>query len=149
MSLPSGTYRISQWGTFEQPQVLTATEDGVTVLPPGSAPEKDQEWSVESLPDGSVAIQIPARLFPSRSLSYEGEPELGKRIILGPVSDFPTRQWRVEPAPQLPLPVPIRVPDQELVVGIAPIPIYPPRLALEKLTPGLDKAWVFDRVGPE
>ncbi|PPQ93350.1 hypothetical protein CVT25_014479 [Psilocybe cyanescens] len=124
MTLPSGIYRISQWGTFEQPQILTATEDGVTVLPPGSAPVRDQEvkcrfltrswsvtylisqWSVESLPDGKVAIQIPARLFPSRSLSYEGEPELGKKIILGPVFDFPTREWRVEPAPQLPLPVP-------------------------------------------
>lgn len=34
--------------------------------------------------------------------------EAGERIVLGSVSDFPTpsREWRAEPAPQLPLPVP-------------------------------------------
>jgi hypothetical protein len=122
MTLPSGIYHISLWGSHGQPQLLTLKDGDITVLPPGVVPEKDQEvtlqhahasvtyrcsqWRVEVVEDGQVAIQIPANRFPSSSLSYEGEAERGKRIILGPVSDFPTRFWRVEPAPQLPLPVP-------------------------------------------
>ena len=61
---------------------------------------------MENLEDGKVAIQIPADIFPSSSLSYEGEPEAGKEIVPGRVSDFPTREWRIERAPQLPFPVP-------------------------------------------
>ena len=61
---------------------------------------------MENLEDGKVAIQIPANIFPSRSLSYEGEAEEGRRIIPGRLSDFPTREWRIERAPQLPFPVP-------------------------------------------
>ena len=64
------------------------------------------QWSVEVLENGNVAIQYPAHLRPSRSLSYEKPAEEGKRIILGPVSDFPSCEWRVDPAPQEPLPVP-------------------------------------------
>ena len=64
------------------------------------------QWSVEVLENGNVAIQYPAHLRPSRSLSYEKPAEEGKRIILGPVSDFPSCEWRVEVAPQKPLPIP-------------------------------------------
>ena len=71
--------------------------------------------------------------------------------MLGPVSDFPTRKWLVEPALHIPLPVPIlssldseipnffllfaylftrvgsiRVPDKDLVVVLSPILIEPP-----------------------
>ena len=122
MTLPSGIYRITKWGSHDQPQVLTLQNGLVTVLPPDAAPEQDQEvtlwhahasityrclqWRVEVQEDGKVAIQNPAKFFPSRSFSYEGEAERGKRIIPGPLSDFPTRFWRVEPAPQLPFPVP-------------------------------------------
>lgn len=42
MALPDGVYRISRWGTFEQPQVLTleggdARNNGdVTISPPNN-----------------------------------------------------------------------------------------------------------------
>ena len=64
------------------------------------------QWRVVVLENGNVAIQYPAHLRPSRSLSYEKPPEEGKRIFLGPPFDFPTCEWRIEPAPQKPLPVP-------------------------------------------
>ena len=64
------------------------------------------QWFVEVLENGNVAIQHPANRWPSRSLSYK-KPELGERIILGPVSDFPTREWRLEFAKNLPFPIPI------------------------------------------
>ena len=123
MSLPTGIYRISQWGSHEHAQILTLKDDHITVLPSGGAPERNQEvtiafwqarglpltnvclqWGVETLEDGKIAIQIPANIFPSRSLSYEGEAEEGRRIIPGRLSDFPTREWRIERAPQRPLP---------------------------------------------
>ena len=43
MSLPPGIYRITQWGSHAQPQVLTLQNGLVTVLAPGTAPERDQE----------------------------------------------------------------------------------------------------------
>ena len=125
MSLPAGVYRISRWGSQEHGQILTIKDDHVTVLPPSEAPERDQEvivafwpacglsltnvclqWRVKVAEGGRVAIQIPTNIFPSHSLSYEGEAEKGKRIILGPPADFLTCEWLIECAPQLPLPVP-------------------------------------------
>ncbi|EDR10175.1 uncharacterized protein LACBIDRAFT_293764 [Laccaria bicolor S238N-H82] len=148
MSLPPGTYRITQWGSHAQSQVLTVENGLVTILAPGAAPEKNQEWRVEVLEDGKVAIQNPANRFPSSSLSYEGEAERGKRIIPGPVSDFPTRFWRVEPAPQRPLPVPyfIRALDKDLILAVSPILIFPPILALEPPNLDLRNAWAFERI---
>jgi hypothetical protein len=150
MTLPSGVYHISLWGSHDQPQLLTLQDGQLTVLPPGAVPEKDQEWRVE-VEDGKVAIQIPANLFPSRSFSYEGEAERGKRIILGPVSDFPTRFWRVEPAPQLPFPVPyfIRVLDKDLIAARSGLLIFPPVLALETGNHDLKNAWAFERLPPK
>ena len=43
MSFPAGVYRIARWGSHEHGQILTVKDDHVTVLPPGAAPEKDQE----------------------------------------------------------------------------------------------------------
>ncbi|EDQ99382.1 uncharacterized protein LACBIDRAFT_316607 [Laccaria bicolor S238N-H82] len=151
MTLPSGIYRITQWGSHDQPQVLTLQDELVTVLPPGAAPEKDQEWGVRVREDGLVAtVQNPANLFPSRSLSYEGDAERGKRVIPGPFTDFPTRFWRVEPAPQLPLPVPyfIRVPDKDLIAAVSDILIFPPALALETGSFDLKNAWAFELLRP-
>ena len=42
MTLPTGIYRITQWGSHDQPQVLTLADGLVTILAPGAAPEKDQ-----------------------------------------------------------------------------------------------------------
>ena len=44
MTLPPGIYRITQWGTHGQPQVLTVDSDeNVTVASPSEAPDKAQE----------------------------------------------------------------------------------------------------------
>jgi hypothetical protein len=43
MALVNGVYRISQYGTHEQPQILTLDNGDVTVRPPGGAPIGDQE----------------------------------------------------------------------------------------------------------
>ncbi|KIJ96286.1 hypothetical protein K443DRAFT_107480 [Laccaria amethystina LaAM-08-1] len=148
MSLPPGIYRISQWGSHEHAQILTLKDDHITVLAPGAAPERDQEWRVEALEDGNIAIQIPANIFPSRSLSYEGEAEEGKRIVPGRLSDFPTRQWRIQIAPQRPLPVPyfIRVPDKDLIIVQSPIHIFLPQLALGAYSHSLQNAWTFELI---
>ncbi|MFF8771140.1 hypothetical protein [Kitasatospora sp. NPDC015120] len=145
-TLSSGVYRIVSWPGALGPEarVLTAGEDGVTVTAPGAAPEREQEFSVEVKPDGLCAIQIPARLFPSRSLSYR-EAESGARVILGPVSDFPTREWRITPAPQRPLPAPFRidVPDHDLMMTISPKKIFPPEIALAPSDWDLQNCWAF------
>ena len=61
-----------------------------------------QQWRVEGNGEKPQALQNPTQIWPSRSLSYEGEAEEHKRIIPGPVSDFPTREWFIEPAPFMP-----------------------------------------------
>lgn len=71
-----------------------------------SVTHQSLQWFVQDLGNGHVAIQNPADIFPSRSLSYDGKPEKGDRVIPGQVSDFPTREWRVKIAPQKPLPIP-------------------------------------------
>ncbi|EDR10176.1 uncharacterized protein LACBIDRAFT_293765 [Laccaria bicolor S238N-H82] len=151
MSIPAGVYRIARWGSHEHGQVLTLKDDRITVLPPGGAPERAQEWRVETVGGGGVAIQIPANIFPSRSLSYEGEAEKGKRIIPGPLNDFPTRKWLIERAPQLPLPVPyfIRVPDKDLIIVVSPADIFPPELILGASNLSLQNAWTFELVRHE
>ncbi|MFQ3563066.1 hypothetical protein QZN11_40530 [Streptomyces gramineus] len=145
-SLKSGVYRIASWPGAQGPEarVLTAGENGVTVAPPGAVPEREQEFSVEVKPDGTCAIQIPARVFPSRSLSYK-EPEKGEKVILGPVADFPTREWKIEPAPQLPYPHPyfIRVPDKDLHMVVSPKAIYPPEIELAPSDADLENAWAL------
>ncbi|MDX3591579.1 hypothetical protein PV749_10635 [Streptomyces sp. ID03-2B] len=144
--LKSGVYRIVSWPGELVPEarVLTAGENGVTVTAPGAAPEREQEWSVEVREDGLAAIQIPARLFPSRSLSYK-EAEKGERLILGPVSDFPTREWTIELAPQKPYPAPffIRVPDNDLMMVVSPKLIFPPELELAPCDFDLQNAWAL------
>ncbi|WP_251096652.1 hypothetical protein [Streptomyces sp. Caat 7-52] len=143
MTMPSGKCVISCWSdTNGEKRVLTASENGVTVAPPGAADE--QTFSLIPGPDGTVAIQIPALIFPSRSLSYK-EPEKGERVILGPLSDFPTREWRIEPAPQMPAPTPyfIRVPDKDLILVVSPKAAFPPELELLPSNRDLENAWAI------
>lgn len=145
-TLKSGVYRIVSWpgATGPEARVLTAGENGVTVTAPGAAPEREQEFSVEVREDGICAIQIPARLFPSRSVSYK-EAEKGERVILGPVSDFPTREWKITPAPQAPSPVPFRieVAERELMMTISPKTIFPPEIELAPSNWDLQNAWAL------
>ncbi|ROQ35492.1 hypothetical protein EDD98_4555 [Streptomyces sp. PanSC19] len=143
-TLKSGVYRIVSWSGAGGPEarVLTAGEDGVTVTAPGGAPEGAQEFRVEVGGDGVYAIQIP-----SRSLSYK-EPEKGERVIMGPLSDFPAREWKIEPAPQRPLPIPyfIRVPDKDLQLAVSPKMIFPPELELVPSDFDLQNAWALEWV---
>ena len=116
---PPGVYRISRYGVFEEPQILTLLEGSVTVAAPDTVSPGSQEvlhftfwqtyasltnlfqqWRLEVIEQKKFAIQHPVNIFPSRSVSYKGEAEEGKRVELGPVSDFPTREWYLEPAPQ-------------------------------------------------
>ncbi|EDQ99384.1 uncharacterized protein LACBIDRAFT_316609 [Laccaria bicolor S238N-H82] len=53
MTLPTGVYRIVQWG---QPQLLTVENGHVTALPPGRALLRGQEWFIKTLENGTVAI---------------------------------------------------------------------------------------------
>ncbi|MFF8717585.1 hypothetical protein ACF07T_40270 [Streptomyces sp. NPDC015184] len=114
----------------------------MTVAPPGAADE--QTFSLVPGPDGTGAIQIPAFIFPSRSLSYK-ESEKGERVILGPLSDFPTREWRIEPAPQLSDPQPyfLRVPGKDLMMVVSPKAIFPPELELVPFNTDLENAWTI------
>ncbi|MFJ4961263.1 hypothetical protein EES43_09220 [Streptomyces sp. ADI96-02] len=146
--LKSGVYRIVSWPGELVPEarVLTAGENGVTVTAPGAAPEREQEFSVEVREDGLAAIQIPARLFPSRSLSFK-EAEKGERVILGPVSDFPTREWKITPAPQKPHPAPFRIgvadDEESLMMAISPKLIFPPEIELAPSNWDLQNCWAF------
>ncbi|MFD8597266.1 hypothetical protein ACFV1L_19905 [Kitasatospora sp. NPDC059646] len=66
-------------------------------------------------------------------------------MILGPLSDFPTREWKIEPAPQRPLPAPyfIRVPDKDLQLVVSPKAIFPPELELAPSDSDLQNAWAL------
>ncbi|MEU6954393.1 hypothetical protein [Streptomyces sp. NPDC045714] len=145
-NLRNGTYRIFALGEGIAPEaaILTATEQGVTLAGKGAVPEREQEWRVERAEGGS-AIQFPAQIIPSASLSYK-EPEKGERGILGPLSDFPTRVWNIEPLPigVIPEPFVIRVPDTDLAVGISPIKIFPPQLGLQPVGAGEPQTWAFE-----
>jgi len=89
----------------------------------------------------------PTSIVPSRSLSYEGDAEKRKKIILGPLKKDSTREWYIEPGP----PVGgsfvyfIRTNDKKaLGIDIAPISdIYPPQLVLVD-GPGI--LWVFEHL---
>ncbi|MFK0044718.1 hypothetical protein ACIQU4_11510 [Streptomyces sp. NPDC090741] len=145
-NLRNGTYRIFALGEGIAPEaaILTATEQGVTLAGKGAVPEREQEFRVERA-EGGYAIQFPAQIIPSASLSHK-EPQSGDRLILGPLSDFPTRVWNIEPLPLglLPEPFVIRVPDADLAVGIAPIKIFPPQLGLQTVGIGKPQTWAFE-----
>lgn len=142
-TLSSGVYRIFSGSPGPAAQYLTASENGVTVAHKGSAPEREQEFSVECRSDGVCAIQSPARLFPSRSLSYK-EPEKGERVILGPVSDFPTREWKITQRSRPgTFTVGVVGDEQSLVVAVSSKPIFPPLL---ELAPSDEDGWTFERV---
>lgn len=146
--LQSGVYRIASWPGDLGPEsrVLTAGENGVTVTAPGAAPAREQEFSVEVGENGLCAIQIPALLFPSRSLTYK-KGEKGERVILGPVSDFPTRQWRITPVPNSSFPPPFHVKvandEESLAMIISP---NSPEIELAPSSQDLAGAWAFMRL---
>ncbi|MEV7753754.1 hypothetical protein [Streptomyces griseofuscus] len=142
-TLSFGVYRIFTGSAGPEARYLTAGEDGVTVLPSGAAPAREQEFSVEVREDGRAAVQIPARLFPSRSLSYK-EPEKGQRVILGPMSDFPTREWKITEGLQ-PGTFTIGVvgDGQSLVMVPSSKAVFPPEV---ELAPSDEGGWTFERI---
>ncbi|GGS89366.1 hypothetical protein GCM10010206_60060 [Streptomyces cinerochromogenes] len=72
-TLSSGVYRIVSWpdATSPEPQVLTATDQGVTVTAAGTAPERDQQFRVEVREDDVCAIQCSR---PDAPLSFRELP---------------------------------------------------------------------------
>ncbi|MFH9429261.1 hypothetical protein ACH4JZ_13370 [Streptomyces sp. NPDC017615] len=141
-TLPSGVYRIFTDSADSTAQYLTAREDGVTVLPWGIAPAREQQFRVEVIKDGVAAIQSPANLFPSRSLSYK-EPEKGERVILGPMSDYPTREWKITSgSKQGTFTIGVAGDGQSLALALAQIPIFPP--PLELATSDRSLVWTFE-----
>jgi len=143
-------YRITQYGDFEQPQVLSLKHGVVTILPPNAVPKDDQRWRlVHGFNPVLRAFQNPADFnVPSRSLSYEGDAEERKRIILGPLKKDPTREWHIEPGPPVEGPFQayfIRTNDKKaLGIDIANISdIYPPQL---ELVDGPGILWVFEHL---
>ncbi|MFF9477181.1 hypothetical protein ACF1E9_31795 [Streptomyces roseolus] len=142
-TLSSGVYRIFTGTAGPEAQYLTASEEGVTVAPKGAAPEREQEFSVEVREDGLAAIQSPARLFPSRSLSYR-EPEKGERVVLGRLSDFPTREWKItEGSKPGTFTIAVAGDEQSLVVALSSRSIFPPQL---ELAPSDEEGWTFELV---
>lgn len=83
-------------------------------------------------------------MLPSRSVSYQ-EAEEGERVILGPLSDFPTHEWKIEAAPQAPQPTPyfIRVSDKDLHLVVSTKPIFPPMLELAPSDSEVHNAWAL------
>ncbi|MEE1789280.1 hypothetical protein PUR28_00495 [Streptomyces sp. BE308] len=143
-TLSSGVYRIFTSNADSTAQYLTAQESGVTVLPWGSVPAREQEFRVEVIKDGVAAIQSPANLFPSRSVSYK-EPEKGERVVLGPMSDFPTREWKItKGSKQGTFTIGVAGGGESLVLALAQIPIFP--LPLELATSDRALVWTFELV---
>ncbi|MET9613693.1 hypothetical protein [Kitasatospora indigofera] len=142
-TLSSGVYRIFTGSSGPKAQYLTASDQGVTVLPWGAAPEREQEFRVEVREDGLAAIQSPTKIFPSRSLSYK-QPEKGQRVILGPMSDFPTREWKItKGSKQGTFTIGVAGDGQSLVLALAQIPIFPPPL---ELATSAEDGWTFERI---
>jgi hypothetical protein len=143
--LPPGIYRITVAGSVE-PECLTRTEQGVTILPPGARPDREQEWRVLPVKDGNIIIEKPSPIFPSQYLAYKGsneKPEEGDRIVYR-VAEFPPNEWHLVIAPGFRSL--IRVAGSELGIRIAPPKIHPPILEL-----GNERqlGWVFERVRGE
>jgi len=146
---PPGVYRIIKSDDIidSKTPILSIKDGDVTILAPGVVPDCDQEFRLESCGESgeAKAIQFPTKIWPSSSLSYEGEAEEFKRIILGPPRDFPSREWWLEPAAHFPGPRQlyfIRTLDKKFGINISPIEIYPPQLHLVKV--GKDIPWVFE-----
>ncbi|MEV7373325.1 hypothetical protein AB0O51_20940 [Streptomyces sp. NPDC090301] len=148
-TLRNGTYRIFALGDGIAPEaaILTSTEQGLTLTGKGAVPEREQEFRVERA-EGGHAIQFPARIFPSASLSYK-EPQSGERLILGSLSDFPTRTWNIEAllVETTPEAFAIRVPDADLALGILPIKKFPQELGLQTVGTGKPQGWAFEFIG--
>ncbi|MFJ4669618.1 hypothetical protein [Kitasatospora purpeofusca] len=98
---------------------------------------------MELRPDGTCAIQSPARIFPSHSLSYK-EPEKGQRVVLGPPSDFPTCEWKITEHSE-PGTFTVGVVDdgRSLVMVISSTPTFPPQI---ELAPSDEGGWTFEHI---
>ncbi|MEU5002043.1 hypothetical protein [Streptomyces sp. NPDC021622] len=144
-ALPPGIYRIRL-----DDQRLTTSQDGpVVLLPPGAAPEQEQEFMVRGTPEGNYVITRPSNLFPSTYLTYDEAPEkpdAGARLLLR-VSEFPPCEWKITQGAG-PGTFTVAVAGTDLTIGIAPIKIHPPFLEL-KSSSDQDHGWLFERIRDE
>jgi len=144
--LPPGVYRIVVAGGAE-PRFLTRQEGGhVTVLPPSSNSDAEQEWRISHGKDGNIIIERHFKIFPSTYLTYHDapkKPEPGDRVITR-LFEFHPHEWHLTIAPGFRSF--IRVAGSDLGIKIAPPKIYPPFLELGDED---QLEWVFERVNEE
>jgi hypothetical protein len=116
-SVSDGTYRISIYGQ----QFLTADDGRVVLLPDDGG---GQVWQIRRTDKGGYTIQQGNA---DRYLSYEGEPNVFEPVQLLPDQ----RQWNITDGPDEGT-VTIAAPggDEPLTLGLSPILIYPPMVAL-------------------
>lgn len=135
-TLSNGVYRIR----LDDKQYLTFGDQGVSVL---HKQGQGQEFQVSRSGENRYAISAPPRMFPSRSLSYQNA-ENGERVILGPLSDFPTREWEItEHSTPGTFTIGVKDNGKSLVMGRSPIPIFPPPV---ELAPSNEQGWTFEPV---
>ncbi|WP_457031725.1 hypothetical protein [Kitasatospora sp. P5_F3] len=137
--IPNGIYGI----TKQNEQLLTLTEDKspAVILPPTGEPG-NQEWQVESLPNGNVTVR---NLRYETYLSYDGVPEVNKMLR----GSSQATEWRLQQSAQ-PFTFHLVVPGgpvdgTELAVDLSLLRIFPPMTALRPLDPAdLRQAWRFE-----
>lgn len=128
-SVSDGTYRISIHGQ----QFLTTLGKRVVLLPDDSGA---QLWQVRRTDNGGYTIgQDTNDLY----LGYEGEPNTFEPVQLLP----DRREWNITDGPDDGT-VTIVAPggDEPLTLGLSPILIYPPMVALSPAY-GQDRGWTL------
>lgn len=132
-TIANGTYRISNAGEL----FLTAPDpQEPVVLRPPMGDDGDQAWEVQSAARDTCTIRLVSH--PGAYLSFEEEPDPFEPVRLA----TEPREWKVT-ASEVPNAFVIGLPDSELTLGIAPVLVFPPRIALSPPY-RLDRGWVFE-----
>ena len=131
-SLSDGTYRISLYGR----QFLTGTEpDRPVVLLPDDG--EGQVWQIRRTDKGGYTIRQGNA---DRYLSYEGEPDVFEPVRLLPDQ----REWNITDGPEEDtVTIAAAGSDQPLTLGLSPILVYPPMVALSP-PQRQDRGWTLE-----
>jgi hypothetical protein len=129
-SVSDGTYRISLYGQ----QFLTGTEPDrpVLLLPDDAA---GQVWQIRRTDKGGYTIRQGNA---DRYLSYQGEPDVFEPVRLLPDQ----REWSITDGPEEGT-VTIAAAGSALTLGLSPILIYPPWVALSP-PQRQDRGWTLE-----
>ncbi|WP_405386284.1 hypothetical protein OG596_01635 [Streptomyces sp. NBC_01102] len=136
--IPNGAYSIAKRN--EQNLTLHDAKAPAVILPPTGQPG-EQEWHVETLPNGNVTIK---NLRHDTYLSYDGLPEVNNMLR----GSSQATEWRLQQAAE-PFAFHIVVPGgpvdaTELAADLSLLRIFPPMTALRPLEPNdLGQAWRF------